>query len=70
MNYHYSNLNMLHKYFYYSLKYFDIPYHLKPLVYDIHRNYLNTKDPTTWQDIKDYIHSMPSKKLVFSMNYL
>ena len=46
-----------------------IPYHLKPLVYDIHKNYLNSKNPTTWQDIKDYIHTIPGKKLTFALNY-
>lgn len=48
----------------------EIPYHLNPLVYDIHKRYLNTKIPTNWEYIKDYIHTMPSKKLVFAMNYL
>ena len=48
----------------------EIPYHMKPMIYDIHRNYLDTKEPTTWQHIKDYIHTIPSKKLVFAMNYL
>tara|TARA_B110000967_G_C18852909_1_gene545597 strand:- start:52 stop:1134 length:1083 start_codon:yes stop_codon:yes gene_type:complete len=47
----------------------DIPYHLKPMIYDIHRNYLENKDPTTWTHIKDYIHTIPSKKLVFALNY-
>ena len=47
----------------------NIPYHLKPMIYDIHKNYLNTKNPTTWTDIKDYIHTIPSKKLTFSLNY-
>ena len=46
----------------------DIPYHLNPLVYDIHGKYLSTKETTTWQTVKDYIHTMPSKKLVFAMN--
>jgi hypothetical protein len=53
-----------------SLEKNDIPYYLKPLVYDVHRNYLQDKQPTTWQTIKDYIHTIPSKKLVFAMNYL
>ena len=48
----------------------EIPYHLKPLVYDIHKRYLNTKIPTNWDAVKDYIHTVPSKKLVFAMNYL
>ncbi len=47
----------------------DIPYHLKPLIYDIHRNYLSTKEPTKWEDIKNYIYQMPSKKLMFALNY-
>ena len=47
----------------------DIVYHLRPLVHDIHRNYLETKQPTTWTDIKQYIHSIPSKKLMFALNY-
>jgi len=53
-----------------SLEKDNIPYHLNPLVYDIHRKYLKTKIPTTWQTVKDYIHTMPSKKLAFAMNYL
>lgn len=48
----------------------DIAYHMNPLVYDIHKLYLKTKKITTWETIKDYIHTMPIKKLVFSMNYL
>ena len=47
----------------------DIPYHLKPMIYQIHKNYLTNKNPTTWTDIKDYIHTIPSKKLTFSLNY-
>lgn len=48
----------------------EIPYHLKPFVYEIHSSYLKTKKPTSWQDIKDYIHNLPSKRLVFSLNYM
>jgi len=48
----------------------EIPYHLNPLVYDIHGRYLKTKIPTNWESVKDYIHTVPSKKLVFAMNYL
>ena len=47
----------------------EIPYHLKPMIYDVHKNYLSNKTPTTWSDIKDYIHTIPSKKLTFSLNY-
>ena len=48
----------------------DIPYHLKPMIYNIHGKYLKSKEPTTWQTVKDYIHTMPSKKLAFAINYL
>ena len=48
----------------------EIPYHLNPFVYEIHSNYLKTKKPTTWQDIKDYIYNLESKRLVFSLNYM
>ena len=47
----------------------EIPYHLKPLTDDIHKKYLNSKVPTSWSDIKNYIHSLPSKKLMFALNY-
>jgi hypothetical protein len=48
----------------------DIPYYMKPLVYELHGIYLRTKQPTTWFDIKDYIYTMPPKKLMFSLNYM
>ena len=47
----------------------EIPYHMKPMIYDIHSSYLDSKTPTTWSDIKDYIHTIPSKKLTFALNY-
>ena len=47
----------------------DIPYHLNPLIYDIHKLYLKDKQPTTWEDIKNYIHNLPPKKLMFALNY-
>jgi hypothetical protein len=47
----------------------DIPYHLKPLLYDVHGIYLTTKQPTTWAILKQYIHELPPKKLLFALNY-
>ena len=47
----------------------DIPYHLNPLIYDIHKLYLKNKNPTSWNDIKNYIHNLPPKKLLFALNY-
>ena len=48
----------------------DIPYYLRPLVYDIHGIYLRTKEPTTWLHIKEYIHNLEPKKLMFALNYM
>ena len=48
----------------------EIPYHLNPLVYDIHKLNLENKNPPSWEDIKIYIHSLPPKKLLFALNYL
>lgn len=48
----------------------DIPYHLKPLVFEVHGLYLRDKTPTKWTDIKDYIHSVEPKRLMFAINYV
>ena len=47
----------------------DIPFHMRPLIYEIHGNYLKTREPTSWLHIKDYIHDLPPKKLMFALNY-
>ena len=47
----------------------ELPYHLKPFVNEIHKQYLENKIPTTWHHIKDYIHGLPPKRLVFALNY-
>ena len=47
----------------------EIPYHMKPLIYEIHGRYLETREPTTWSHIKEYIHDLPPKKLMFALNY-
>tara|TARA_B100001123_G_C15314950_1_gene1025800 strand:- start:2076 stop:3131 length:1056 start_codon:yes stop_codon:yes gene_type:complete len=47
----------------------EIPYHFKPLLTEIHKNYLKTKNPTKWEDIKSYIHNLNSKRLIFALNY-
>ena len=46
----------------------EISYHMKPLMYDIHKKYLETKIPIRWNDIKDYIYHLDSKKLYFAIN--
>ena len=46
----------------------EVPFHLKPFVYEIHGKYLETKQPTTWNDVKDYIYHLPPKRLMFALN--
>ena len=46
----------------------DIKYALKPLVYGIHKQYLETKKSTTWTDCKQYIYHLPSKQLLFALH--
>ena len=46
----------------------EIPYHIKPLMYDIHKKYLENKIPIKWGDIKDYIYHLNSKKLYFAIS--
>ena len=56
----------------------DIPYHLNPMIREIHQRYIssivadpeNKGKPTKWSDIKDYIHDLPPKRLMFAINYV
>ena len=45
----------------------DIPYHIKPFIYEIHKQYLLTKSPIKWSDIKDYIYNLDSGRIYFSL---
>ncbi len=47
----------------------ETPYHLKPLIHDVHSIYKQSKKPISWDDIKNYIHSLPSKRIMFAINY-
>ena len=47
----------------------EIPYHMKPLLYEIHGLYLKDKQPIRWEHMKEYIHELPPKKLLFALNY-
>ena len=64
----YTTYKNTHIYKSYEIK--DIPYYIKPLIYDIHGIYLKTKVPTTWLHIKEYIYNLDPKKLMFAINYM
>lgn len=47
-----------------------IPFHLKPLIYEIHGEYLRSRQGITWEYIKNYIYELEPKRLTFVMNNL
>ena len=47
----------------------QIPFQLKPLVYDLHNIYKQGKKKITNEIMNEYIYNMPDKKLCFVLNY-
>ena len=47
----------------------DIPYEFKPLLYDIHGEYLNTGINRNEKNINTFLHNLPAKKYAFVYNY-
>ena len=47
----------------------DIPYQIKPIVHNIHKNYLNTQNNTSFNYVKKYFYNLPHKKITFIYNY-
>lgn len=47
----------------------DIPYHLKPLIYDLHTIYKTQNIKITNEIVNNYLYSLPIKRLCFSLNY-
>ena len=44
------------------------PYKLRPLLSKLHKKYLETKVPISWTDMKQFIHVLDTKQLVFVLN--
>lgn len=47
----------------------EISYNLKPFIYEIHKLYLKDKKPIQWNDIKNYVHDLESKRIYFSISH-
>jgi hypothetical protein len=47
----------------------DINYEYKPLIKEIHQIYLSSGNKIRLKTIEDYLHNLPSKRLVFVMNF-
>ena len=54
---------------YKTLKRDNCDFQLRPLIYDVHGNYLRTKENTTKLVIKKYIESLSTERLVFVLKY-
>ena len=48
----------------------DVPFALKPLLYEIHGIYLKDKQGISWQTVKNYIYELEPKRLQFVINKL
>lgn len=47
----------------------DIDYELKPLVAELHGEYLKTKKKTTKNTVIQYLHNLPIPRLIFAITY-
>jgi hypothetical protein len=47
----------------------EIPFQLKPLVYELHGNYLQNKQKINNRKVEEYIMSMEPDRLTFVMKY-
>ena len=56
-------------YIYKKIEKKDVPYYLKPYMIGIHKKYLETKEPISWDMIKDYIYNLDSEKIYFSFQF-
>lgn len=47
-----------------------VPYHLKPLMYDLHKVYLQTQNYISLERVREFMKSQHDSRLVFVMNYV
>jgi hypothetical protein len=52
-----------------EIQFKDIKYEYKPLLTDLHKIYLSSKNKIRLNTVEDYLHNLPSKRLVFVMNF-
>ena len=48
----------------------EVPFHFKPLIYEVHGYYLKNKEAISWEYIKNYIYELEPKRLYFVINNL
>ena len=47
----------------------ECPVKLRTLLFKLHGRFLQTKQPLTWNDIKDFIHKTDTELLVYALNH-
>jgi hypothetical protein len=52
-----------------SIKFLEIDYEYRPLINELHEIFLNDKKPTTKQKVIQYLHNLPTARLLFILNY-
>ena len=70
-----SIIDDLHGYYYqcfveHSIKHTDMPFVFKPLAFQIHKHFLETKVKTTRKIVEEYIKSRDVQQLLFIINNL
>jgi hypothetical protein len=48
----------------------EIPFAMRPLIYELHGLYLKDKQAISWQIVKNYIYELEPKRLQFVFNHL
>jgi len=48
----------------------EIPYAIKPFIYELHKKYMDTKIPISWPIVKNYMYELEPKRIQFSLNRL
>jgi hypothetical protein len=60
----------LARFVYKTKKMSDISYPLRPLLYELHKRYLDTQEKTTIKVVSDYLHDTDGKRISFIHNHL
>ena len=48
----------------------DCPFIMRPLLYKLHKKYLETKIPISWSDMKRFVNELDTKQIVYIINNL
>jgi len=46
-----------------------IPYEFRPICYELHGQYLSTRENITWYDVKLFMNNLPIPRILFIINY-